>query len=114
MRAIIHSFTPTLQIPKPSIHINFYISFPPPLTFKNPKKPKELLNHIPTHPLFIQTHSPYLTPPPFTPKPNQPTYLKYIPQHLPQLRQITFQHLPQFTTKNPKKLFRINSHYIIS
>ncbi|WP_420359721.1 TatD family hydrolase, partial [Bacillus altitudinis] len=46
---IIHSFTPTLQIPKPSIQINFYISFPPPLTFKNPKKPKQLLNHIPTH-----------------------------------------------------------------
>ncbi|WP_398574614.1 TatD family hydrolase, partial [Staphylococcus epidermidis] len=64
-----HSFTPSPQIPHLVINkFNFYLSLPPPLTFKNPKQPKQLPKHLPIHPFLSHTHPPYLSPHPYTPK----------------------------------------------
>ncbi|BBP86469.1 hypothetical protein BsIDN1_00870 [Bacillus safensis] len=57
---------------------------------------------------MIETDCPYLTPVPFRGKRNEPSYVKYIAEQIAELREISFEELAELTTKNAKKVFRIN------
>ncbi|MBD3861530.1 TatD family hydrolase [Bacillus sp. 28A-2] len=105
---IMHCFTGSLEIAKACIDMNFYISFGGPVTFKNAKKPKEVVKDIPSDRLLIETDCPYLTPVPFRGKRNEPSYVKYIAEQIAELREISFEELAELTTENAKKVFRIN------
>lgn len=105
---IMHCFTGGLEIAKACMEMNFYISFGGPVTFKNAKKPKEVVKDIPSDRLLIETDCPYLTPAPFRGKRNEPSYVKYIAEQIAELREISFEELAALTTENAKKVFRIN------
>lgn len=105
---IMHCFTGSLETAKACMEMNFYISFGGPVTFKNAKKPKEVVKEIPSDRLLIETDCPYLTPVPFRGKRNEPSYVKYIAEQIAELREISFEELAEMTTKNAKKVFRIN------
>ncbi|WP_224931074.1 TatD family hydrolase [Bacillus safensis] len=105
---IMHCFTGSLETAKVCMDMNFYISFGGPVTFKNAKKPKEVVKEIPSDRLLIETDCPYLTPVPFRGKRNEPSYVKYIAEQIAELREISFEELAELTTKNAKKVFRIN------
>ncbi|PCK23732.1 hydrolase TatD [Bacillus pumilus] len=105
---IMHCFTGSLDIAKACMDMNFYISFGGPVTFKNAKKPKEVVKDIPSDRLLIETDCPYLTPAPFRGKRNEPSYVKYIAEQIAELREISFEELAELTTENAKKVFRIN------
>ncbi|MEE3679665.1 TatD family hydrolase [Bacillus safensis] len=105
---IMHCFTGSLETAKVCMDMNFYISFGGPVTFKNAKKPKEVVKEIPSNRLLIETDCPYLTPVPFRGKRNEPSYVKYIAEQIAELREISFEELAELTTKNAKKVFRIN------
>ncbi|MFP3841376.1 TatD family hydrolase [Bacillus safensis] len=105
---IMHCFTGSLETAKACMDMNFYISFGGPVTFKNAKKPKEVVKEIPNDRLLIETDCPYLTPVPFRGKRNEPSYVKYIAEQIAELREISFEELAELTTKNAKKVFRIN------
>ncbi|MGG0029836.1 TatD family hydrolase [Bacillus safensis] len=105
---IMHCFTGSLETAKACMEMNFYISFGGPVTFKNAKKPKEVVKEIPSERLLIETDCPYLTPVPFRGKRNEPSYVKYIAEQIAELREISFEELAELTTKNAKKVFRIN------
>ncbi|WP_342495143.1 TatD family hydrolase [Bacillus sp. FSL K6-0046] len=105
---IMHCFTGSLEIAKACMEMNFYISFGGPVTFKNAKKPKEVVKDIPSERLLIETDCPYLTPAPFRGKRNEPSYVKYIAEQIAELREMSFEELAALTTENAKKVFRIN------
>ncbi|MBR3205454.1 MAG: TatD family hydrolase [Bacillus sp. (in: Bacteria)] len=105
---IMHCFTGSLEIAKACMEMNFYISFGGPVTFKNAKKPKEVVKDIPSDGLLIETDCPYLTPAPFRGKRNEPSYVKYIAEQIAELREMSFEELAALTTENAKKVFRIN------
>lgn len=105
---IMHCFTGSHEIAKACMEMNFYISFGGPVTFKNAKKPKEVVKDIPSDRLLIETDCPYLTPAPFRGKRNEPSYVKYIAEQIAELREISFEELAALTTENAKKVFRIN------
>ncbi|WP_368774789.1 TatD family hydrolase [Bacillus aerius] len=105
---IMHCFTGSLEIAKACMEMNFYISLGGPVTFKNAKKPKEVVKDIPSDRLLIETDCPYLTPAPFRGKRNEPSYVKYIAEQIAELREISFEELAALTTENAKKVFRIN------
>lgn len=100
---IMHCFTGSLETAKACMEMNFYISFGGPVTFKNAKKPKEVVKEIPSEKLLIETDCPYLTPVPFRGKRNEPSYVKYIAEQIAELREISFEELAELTTKNAKK-----------
>lgn len=100
---IMHCFTGSLEIAKACMEMNFYISFGGPVTFKNAKKPKEVVKDIPSDRLLIETDCPYLTPAPFRGKRNEPSYVKYIAEQIAELREMSFEELAALTTENAKK-----------
>ncbi|KKI91612.1 hydrolase TatD [Bacillus sp. SA1-12] len=104
---IMHCFTGSLEIAKQCMEMNFYISYGGPVTFKNAKKPKEVVKEIPMERLLIETDCPYLTPHPFRGKRNEPSYVKYVAEQIAELRGISYEEVAEKTSDNAKKLFGI-------
>jgi TatD DNase family protein len=104
---IMHCFTGSLEVAKQCMDMNFYISFGGPVTFKNAKKPKEVVKEIPMDRLLIETDCPYLTPHPYRGKRNEPSYVKYVAEQIAELRGVTLEEIATKTSDNAKKLFGI-------
>lgn len=104
---IMHCFTGSIEIARKCMDLNFYISFGGPVTFKNAKKPKEVVKEIPLERLLIETDCPYLTPHPFRGKRNEPGYVKFIAEQIAELKGVSYAEIAEITTKNAKKVFSI-------
>ncbi len=104
---IMHCFTGSVEIAKECMEINFLISLGGPVTFKNAKKPKEVAMEVPLEKLLVETDCPYLTPHPFRGKRNEPSYVKLVAEEIAKLKEISFEEVATQTTKNAKRLFRI-------
>lgn len=105
---IMHCFTGSAEVARECMKMNFYLSFGGPVTFKNAKKPKEVVKEIPNDRLLIETDCPFLTPHPFRGKRNEPSYVKYVAEQIAELKEMTFEEIASITTENAKRLFRIN------
>ncbi|WFA92249.1 TatD family hydrolase [Bacillus subtilis] len=105
---IMHCFTGSAEVARECMKMNFYLSFGGPVTFKNSKKPKEVVKEIPNDRLLIETDCPFLTPHPFRGKRNEPSYVKYVAEQIAELKEMTFEEIASITTENAKRLFRIN------
>lgn len=70
---------------------------------------RELVQHIPTDRLLLETDAPYLIPRNLKPKPksrrNLPEYLPHIASHVAQLRQQSIESLAQQVWANTQRLF---------
>ncbi|NLP53008.1 TatD family hydrolase [Bacillus sp. RO1] len=104
---IMHCFTGSLEVAKECMEMNFYISFGGPVTFKNAKKPKEVVKEIPMEKLLIETDCPYLTPHPYRGKRNEPGYVRLVAEQIAELKELRIEEVAEKTTANAKKLFGI-------
>ena len=102
---VMHCFTEVQDVADAAMAMNFYISFSGIVTFKNAKDLKEVAKNVPLEPMLIETDSPYLAPAPFRGKMNQPGYVKYVAEHIAQLRGISVDEVAKATTENFFRLF---------
>jgi TatD DNase family protein len=103
---IIHCFTEDWDYAKKALDLGFYISFSGIVTFKNAQKIKEVAKKVPADRFLIETDSPYLAPVPFRGKPNYPTYVPYVAEHIAELRNISVEEVAQLSSDNFKTLFK--------
>ena len=104
---VMHCFSGSWETAKQCLDMNFYISFGGPVTYKNARVPKEVLERVPMDRLLIETDSPYLTPHPFRGKRNETSYVAYVAEAAAEIKGITVEEIAQITTENGKKCFRI-------
>jgi len=105
---IIHCFTEDWAYAKKALDLGFYISFSGIVTFKNALAIKEVAKKVPADRFLIETDSPYLSPVPFRGKPNYPTYVRYVAEHLAELREISVEDIARLSTDNFNTLFKLN------
>ncbi|MFA9559774.1 TatD family hydrolase [Evansella sp. AB-rgal1] len=105
---IMHCFGGSIEIAQQCLNMNFYISFGGPVTFKNAKKPKEVAKEIPLERLLIETDAPFLAPHPYRGKRNEPAYVKLVAEKLAEIKEISYEELAHYTTRNAFKLFGIS------
>ncbi|UOF91797.1 TatD family hydrolase [Fodinisporobacter ferrooxydans] len=102
---IMHCFSGSLEMAKECIHMNFYISFGGPVTFKNAKRPREVAAHIPIERLLIETDAPWLTPEPYRGKRNEPAHVRFVAEKISEIRGMTLEQIAEITTANAGRLF---------
>lgn len=102
---IIHCFTEDWEYAKKALDLNFYISFSGIVTFKNAQAIKEVAQKVPADRFLIETDSPYLAPAPYRGKPNYPTYVKYVAEHIAELRGESFDDIARLSRDNFYRLF---------
>ncbi|USK70355.1 TatD family hydrolase [Peribacillus asahii] len=105
---IMHCFSGSVETAKECLEMNFYISLGGPVTFKNAKKPKEVVAEVPLDRLLIETDCPYLAPHPFRGKRNEPAYVKLVAEQIADIKQVSVEEVARITTENAKKIFGIN------
>ncbi len=105
---IIHCFTEDWEYAKKALDLNFYISFSGIVTFNNAQAIKEVAKQVPADRFLIETDSPYLAPVPFRGKPNYPTYVRYVAEHIAELRGTTINKIADLSTANFYNLFNIS------
>lgn len=102
---VIHCFTEDWDMAKRALDLNFYISFSGIVTFNSAKEIKEVAKRIPSDRFLIETDSPYLAPVPYRGKPNYPTYVKFVAEHIAELRNTKFNEIAEQSTRNYYVLF---------
>ncbi len=104
-QAIIHCFTEDWAYAQRALDLGYYISFSGIVTFKNAEQIKEVARKVPEDQFLIETDSPYLAPVPFRGKPNNPTYVTHVAQHLADLRGCRVEDIAQQSSRNFNCLF---------
>lgn len=102
---VIHCFTEDWDMAKKALDLNFYISFSGIVTFKNAQSIKEAAKKVPADRFLIETDSPYLAPVPYRGKPNYPTYVRHVAEHLAELRHTSLSAIAEQSTRNFYALF---------
>ncbi|OWR27494.1 hydrolase TatD [Saccharibacillus sp. O23] len=104
---IMHAFSGSWETAKICLDMGFHLSFGGPVTFKNAKQPKEVLEKTPMDRLLIETDAPYLTPHPYRGKRNETGYVRLVAETAAQLKGVSLEEIADQTTKNAKLLFGI-------
>ncbi|CAM4404464.1 TatD family hydrolase [Saccharibacillus endophyticus] len=105
---IMHAFSGSWETAKICLDMGFHLSFGGPVTFKNAKQPKEVLEKTPMDRLLIETDAPYLTPHPYRGKRNETAYVRLVAETAAQLKGVSLEEIAEQTMKNANKLFGIS------
>ena len=104
---IFHCCQLNLELIKNALELGYYISLAGPITFKNVKNAKEILEIIPLDKLLIETDSPYLTPEPNRGKRNNPQNVEYVARKIAEIKGMDIEEIAKRTVENTKKIFNI-------
>lgn len=78
VRGIVHCFSGSVEFAMECIKLGYYIGITGVVTFKNSKKVKEVVQHVPIDKLLVETDCPYMAPEPNRGKRNKSDYIAYI------------------------------------
>ncbi len=84
LRANVHCFTGSLETAKKFIELGCTISFTGIVTFAS--QYDEVIKWVPADKFMVETDCPYLTPAPHRGKRNEPSYVRYIVEHIARVR----------------------------
>ncbi|MCB5197125.1 TatD family hydrolase [Deefgea salmonis] len=102
---VMHCFTESWEVAQQAMDLGFYISLSGIVTFKKAEDLKQLARLMPLDRLLIETDSPYLAPMPHRGKQNQPAWVRYVAEHIAELKGIPLSEVAEATTQNFFKLF---------
>lgn len=103
---VVHCFSYTKETAAVFLDMGFYIGIGGVVTFKNAKKLKEAVAHIPLERIVLETDSPYLAPEPNRGKRNTSLYIPYIIEEIAKIKQVSSELVEEVTWKNAEKLYR--------
>jgi TatD DNase family protein len=108
-QAVIHSFTDTWETAKRFLDLGYYIALNGILTFDKTGKLAEVCKNTPNDRILVETDAPYLTPPPFRGKRNEPAYVQYVAAKVAEIKGLTLAEAGEMTFKNACSLFGIKN-----
>lgn len=106
-KGVMHSFSGSSEMASEYVKINFMIGISGPVTFKNGKSMKEVVNRIDLKYLLTETDSPYLTPHPYRGKENGPKYIPLIVEEIARIKGIKMEEVECQVEDNVKNLFGV-------
>ncbi len=107
-RGIIHSFTGDWITAKKFLDFNFYVALNGILAFDKTGRLAEVCKNLPSDKILIETDAPYLAPPPYRGKRNEPAYVKHVAEKIAELRGETIEQVAEYTFNNACSIFGIN------
>jgi len=106
-QGVIHSFTDSWDTAKEFLDLGFYVAVNGILTFDKTGKLAEVVEKTPFDKLLIETDAPYLTPPPFRGKRNEPNYVQYVAQKIADIKKLPLEEVANQTFQNACDLFKV-------
>ena len=104
LKGVIHCFTGKWRQAKEYLDMGFYLGFNGIIFKLNLDK---IIERTPLERILVETDCPYLTPPSFSEKRNNPLAVKLIVGRIAEIKGISYEKISKLTTLNAKKLFGI-------
>lgn len=106
-RGIFHCCQLNQEMVKQATNLGYYISFAGPITFKNSKNAKEVVDLVPMDKILIETDSPYLSPEPNRGKRNDSRNVKYVAEKISEFKNMSLEEVARITYENAMRIFEI-------
>lgn len=107
VRGVFHCYSGSPEMAKQLLNLGWYLGFDGPVTYKNSRKHREVLEICPLDRILIETDSPYLAPEPHRGTRNHSGNLKYIAEKIGEIKGKTEEEIAEITMENGRRLFRI-------
>jgi TatD DNase family protein len=108
VRAVMHSFTGSLETAQACLAMGLYISFAGMLTYKNAQPLRDVAAQMPLDRVLVETDCPYLAPVPMRGKRNEPAFVAHTAACLAGLLGVSADTLGAQTTRNAQALFGLS------
>ena len=105
LRGVFHCFTGDAAVARRVLDIGFYVSFAGIVSFPRSEEVRTAARLVPEDRLLIETDSPYLAPPPYRGKRNEPAYVARVLATLAEIRGEPPKALERHTSVNFERLF---------
>lgn len=106
---IMHCFSGSWEMAKQCLDMNFYISFGGPVTFKNARVPKEVMDKVPLDRILIETDAPYLTPHPHRGQRNESAYVRLVAETAAEIKGLELGEIAKITSDNARNCLCLTS-----
>ena len=104
---VFHCCPLNVELVKEALKLGFYISFAGPVTFKNSKNAREIVEMVPFDKILIETDSPYLAPEPVRGIRNDSRNVRYIAEKIAEFKNVDVEYVANASYKNAVKVFGI-------
>ena len=106
-RVLLHCFSGSREMARQYVKLGATLSICGPVTFKNNRRTRQVVEDIPIEFLLVETDSPYLTPEPFRGRQNKPFYVEYTARKVAEIKEMSYEDVARITCENAKRFFRI-------
>lgn len=104
---VMHCFSGDTTFAHQVLELDFYISIPGIVTFKNAETLQQVVREIPLKRMLLETDGPFLAPVPWRGKTNLPDYLLYTAGKVAELKNISINEVADQTKRNTEQLFSL-------
>ncbi|MBI4133808.1 MAG: TatD family hydrolase [Candidatus Terrybacteria bacterium] len=105
LRGVAHCYSGTLEQARRYLELGFSLSFTGLITYNAAWD--EVIREAPLEHVMVETDIPYMTPVPHRGKRNEPTYVRYVAEHIAGLKGVSAEEVAAQTTENAKRLFAL-------
>jgi len=102
---VLHCFSSGRDLAMTGLELGGYVSFSGILTFKNSEDIRKIAREVPRDRLLVETDAPYLAPPPYRGKRNEPAYVARVAAVLAETIGVADAEAARLTTDNFFRLF---------
>lgn len=105
---VVHCFSYSREIAREYLNMGLYLGIGGVVTFPKGRKLAQVVEYAPLDQLVIETDCPYLSPVPRRGKRNFSGNLIYVAEKIAQIKQVSTKEVIEITTRNAKKMYRID------
>ena len=103
---VMHCFSSGPELAKIAIDLGFYLSISGIAVFPKSNDLRNIFSSVPINRLLVETDSPYLAPPPFRGKRNEPSYVAFIAKKMSDHLGVSEDDFRKITSENFYRLFK--------
>lgn len=103
--AVLHCFSSGAELARVGVELGLMVSFSGILTFKNSEDIRAIAKTVPMDRLLVETDAPYLSPPPYRGKRNEPAYVAETAKVLADVKGVSADEMARVTTENFFRVF---------
>ena len=104
-RVLLHCFSGSRELAQQYVKLGATISIAGPVTFKNNRKTREVVEALPIEFLLVETDAPYLTPEPYRGKKNKSPYVEYTARKVAEIKDMDYEEVAKITCQNAKVFY---------
>ncbi|MDF1792982.1 MAG: TatD family hydrolase [Thalassobaculaceae bacterium] len=102
---VLHCFSSGRALAMRAVDIGFYVSLSGIVTFKKSQDLRDIVADLPVERLLVETDAPYLAPPPYRGKRNEPAYVVHTHRVVAETKGLDEAESARITTENFLRLF---------